>query len=246
MGLPQHTSETEGFCFTLGPSTRTRVVPRGIAATWSTASWRRAGRSKRQPSGSRSTPRRCASGVTGSWPTGRPVVGSVVSAAAIAEQNVPAGTSTVIRFRKRQRWGASHIAHETGLASSTVPRILNGAGLGRLDRGDRATVTPVRRYQRDRPGELIHVDIKKIAAIPAGGGWRLHGRGNDGHGGQSGVGYRLHPLRARRSNPARVLRAPPRPTSRHPSQVRLRANHWFNTAGTQHQLEVPRSDGHLS
>jgi transposase InsO family protein len=51
----------------------------------------------------------------------------------------------------------------------------------------------VRRYERDRPGELIHVDVKKIAAIPAGGGWRLHGRGNDGTHGHSGAGYRyLH------------------------------------------------------
>jgi transposase InsO family protein len=72
-----------------------------------------------------------------------------------------------------------------------VQRILNEAGLGRLDRGDRATA--VIRYQRDRPGELIHVDIKKIAAIPPGGGWRIHGRGNDAHGGHSGAGYRyLH------------------------------------------------------
>src|ERR671914_71624 len=40
------------------------------------------------------------------------------------------------------------------------------------------------------PGELIHVDVKKIAAIPPGGGWRLHGRGNDTTRGHSGVGYR--------------------------------------------------------
>ena len=53
--------------------------------------------------------------------------------------------------------------------------------MGRLDRGDRATDTePVRRYQRDRPGELIHVDVKKIAGIPHGGGWRVHGRGFPG------------------------------------------------------------------
>lgn len=68
--------------------------------------------------------------------------------------------------------------------------ILNNAGLGRLDSGDRATKEPVRRYQRDRPGELIHVDIKKIAAIPNGGGWKVHGRGNDPAKGHSGAGYR--------------------------------------------------------
>lgn len=95
----------------------------------------------------------------------------------------------VIAMRKRRRWGADHIAFELGLAASTVQHILRDAGLGRLDRGDRATNTePVRRYQRDRPGELIHVDVKKIAAIPTGGGWKAHGR--DARPSQTGVGYR--------------------------------------------------------
>jgi len=96
----------------------------------------------------------------------------------------------VIALRRRHRWGADHIGYELRLAASTVGAILRSEGLGRLDRGDRATPEPVQRYQRDRPGELIHVDIKKVAAIPAGGGWRLHGRGGDSHGGHSGAGYR--------------------------------------------------------
>jgi transposase InsO family protein len=97
----------------------------------------------------------------------------------------------VVRLRKKRRWGADRIGFEVGLAASTVQRILNQAGVGRLDRGDRATdTTPVLRYVRDRPGELIHVDVKKIAGIPQGGGWRTHGRGNDDHHGHSGVGYR--------------------------------------------------------
>lgn len=95
-----------------------------------------------------------------------------------------------IRLRKKRRWGADHIGHEVGLAASTVQNILNAAGLGRLDSGDRATRGPVVRYQRDRPGELVHVDIKKIAAIPDGGGWRTHGRGKDRAKGHSGAGYR--------------------------------------------------------
>ena len=97
----------------------------------------------------------------------------------------------VLQLRRKHRWGADHIAHETGLAASTVQAILRDAGLARLDRGDRATNTErPRRYQRDRPGELIHVDVKKIAGIPDGGGWRIHGRGNDGYGGHGKVGYR--------------------------------------------------------
>ncbi|MGH9024851.1 MAG: IS481 family transposase [Acidimicrobiia bacterium] len=100
----------------------------------------------------------------------------------------------VIRLRKKRRWGADHIAHEVGLAPSTAQSILRQAGLGRLDVGDRATASVApRRYQRDMPGELVHVDVKKLAGIPLGGGWKVHGRGNDGHGGHSGVGYRyLH------------------------------------------------------
>jgi transposase InsO family protein len=97
----------------------------------------------------------------------------------------------VIHLRLKRRWGADHIGFKVGLAASTVQNILNAAGLGRLDRGDRATNRePVRRYQRDTPGELIHVDIKKLGAIPDGGGWRIYGRGNNGHHGHGGYGYR--------------------------------------------------------
>jgi transposase InsO family protein len=99
----------------------------------------------------------------------------------------------VIELRRRRRWGADHIAHEVGLSSSTVQSILRQAGLARLDRGDRATDEPrrPRRYERDRPGELVHVDVKKLAAIPTGGGWRMHGRGAEhGTGRHSGAGYR--------------------------------------------------------
>jgi len=98
----------------------------------------------------------------------------------------------VLRLRREHRWGAAHIGFEVGIAASTVQSILARAGVGRLDRGDRATSSTQRphRYERDCPGELIHIDIKKIAAIPAGGGWRMHGRGNDAHHGHSGAGYR--------------------------------------------------------
>lgn len=98
----------------------------------------------------------------------------------------------VIRLRKKRRWGADHIAFETGLAASTVQNILRVEGLGRLDVGDRASDRePVRRYQRDRPGELVHVDIKKLSGIPDGGGWRIHGRGHAPRAKRSSVGYRF-------------------------------------------------------
>jgi transposase InsO family protein len=97
----------------------------------------------------------------------------------------------VLRLRRKRRWGADRIAFEVGIAASTVQRILRAEGCARLDRGDRATATPVVRYQRERPGELIHVDVKKLAAIPDGGGWWMHGRSKDPYKGHSGVGYRF-------------------------------------------------------
>ena len=90
-------------------------------------------------------------------------------------QTPPECQRRIIELRKQRRWGAAHIGHEVGRAGSTVQRILISEGLGRLDSGDRATAEPVRRYQRDRPGELVHVDVKKLAGIPDGGGWRVHG-----------------------------------------------------------------------
>ena len=97
----------------------------------------------------------------------------------------------VVAMRRQRRWGAAHIGHELAMAASTVQAILRSEGLGRLDRGDRATAAePVRRYQRDRPGELIHVDVKKIAGIPPGGGWKIHGRGNAPDHRASRAGYR--------------------------------------------------------
>ena len=103
----------------------------------------------------------------------------------------------VLQLRRKRRWGAAHIGFEVGLAASTVQAILNASGVGRLDQGDRATDTPklpAQRYQRERPGELIHVDVKKLGGIPSGGGWRTRGRGYPGEGAKARmVGYRyLH------------------------------------------------------
>ena len=92
------------------------------------------------------------------------------------------------RLRVRYRWGPARIGYQTGLAASTVHRIITDAGLGRLDQGDRAAPLPVVRYQRERPGEMVHIDIKKLAGIPDGGGWHAHGRGKAGP--SQRVGYR--------------------------------------------------------
>ena len=68
-------------------------------------------------------------------------------------------------------WGA-----RTGVSASTVWRILQRNGLNRLAWIDRPTGRVIRRYERSEPGELVHLDIKKIGQIPP--GWRVHGRGS--------------------------------------------------------------------
>ena len=97
----------------------------------------------------------------------------------------------IVELRKQRRWGAAHIGHEVGRSGSTVQKILIAEGLRRLDSGDRATADPIHRYQRDRPGELVHVDVKKLSGIPDGGGWRIHGRGQAPPVKRSTTGYRF-------------------------------------------------------
>ncbi len=71
--------------------------------------------------------------------------------------------------------GPHRIAWALGEAPSTVNRVLRRLGAPVLRDLDRPTRTVVR-YERERPGELVHLDIKKQGRIPAGGGWRMHGR----------------------------------------------------------------------
>jgi transposase InsO family protein len=69
-------------------------------------------------------------------------------------------TAAQIIALRRQRLTGKHIARETGVSPATVSRILKRAGLSRLK--DLAPAEPVRRYERKHPGELIHLDIKKL------------------------------------------------------------------------------------
>ena len=82
----------------------------------------------------------------------------------------------VKHLRTTKRLGPVQIAGRVGIPASTVHRILVREGMNRLDHLDRATGEPVRRYERDHPGDLVHVDVKKFALIPPGGGWKVHGR----------------------------------------------------------------------
>jgi transposase InsO family protein len=78
-----------------------------------------------------------------------------------------------IEALRRQRWTGAQIAGETGVSKATVSRILRRLGLNRLKALEPAE--PVRRYERDRPGELIHIDIKKLGKIGS-VGHRITGR----------------------------------------------------------------------
>ncbi|MFI9648833.1 IS481 family transposase [Streptomyces sp. NPDC052040] len=82
----------------------------------------------------------------------------------------------VCRLRQERKLGPARIGPVLGLPASTVHRILTRHGLNRLAFLDRPTGQPIRRYERDRPGELIHVDVKKLGRIPDGGGHKVHGR----------------------------------------------------------------------
>jgi len=82
----------------------------------------------------------------------------------------------IIKLRVTRRWGPARIGYHLGLHPSTVHRVLSRYRLARLAWLDRATGRVVRRYERQRPGELVHVDVKKLGKIPDGGGWRMLGR----------------------------------------------------------------------
>jgi transposase len=84
----------------------------------------------------------------------------------------PEVEQAICALRRARRLGPRRISALLGLAVSTVYAVLRRHGLHRLDRFDRPTPTPIRRYERARPGELVHIDVKKLGRIPDGGGWR--------------------------------------------------------------------------
>ncbi|MDN4611669.1 IS481 family transposase [Arthrobacter burdickii] len=100
----------------------------------------------------------------------------------------------VLAARTQLRAGPLRIAAATGVPARTVSRILSRHQVprlawcdpvtGQLIRASRATKA---RYERARPGELVHLDVKKLGRIPDGGGWRAHGRSEEVRG--YGIGY---------------------------------------------------------
>jgi transposase InsO family protein len=89
----------------------------------------------------------------------------------------------ICQLRASVRRGAEWIAAELGVPASTVGRVLQRNHMPHLSMLDALTGAPMRRgpatrvrYEREHPGELIHIDVKKLGRIPDGGGWRVHGR----------------------------------------------------------------------
>jgi hypothetical protein len=82
----------------------------------------------------------------------------------------------IVKARWRRRLGPAQIAGELGLAPSTVHAVLVRCRINRLSHIDRVTGEPIRRYEHDHPGALIHVDVTKFGRIPDGGGHRFVGR----------------------------------------------------------------------
>lgn len=92
----------------------------------------------------------------------------------------PSRERRIVDLRRKRGLGPARIAGILRMNASTVHRVLERHHLNRLDQLDRPTREPIRRIEMTRPGELVHVDIKKLGRIPRGGGWRAHGRAADG------------------------------------------------------------------
>jgi transposase InsO family protein len=82
----------------------------------------------------------------------------------------------IVRLRWRHRLGPVQISGRLGIPASTVHAVLVRCRINRLSHIDRVTGEPLRRYEHDHPGSLIHVDVTKFGNIPDGGGWRYLGR----------------------------------------------------------------------
>jgi transposase InsO family protein len=151
-------------------------------------------------------------------------------------QTRPRLVGHVVHLRTTRGWGPARIGPRVGLAPSTVGKILRRQGLPRLADVDLATRQRLRRevvrYEHPRPGDLIHIDIKKLGRIPDGGGWRVLGRQQrpSRHRGD-GYGY-LHAALDDHSRLAYVEILPDE-KGETAANFWLRAHAWFTSCGIQ-------------
>jgi transposase InsO family protein len=95
------------------------------------------------------------------------------SAPAVVANRTPEDRVEAIAALRRLRFTGQEIAQLLSMALSTVSGILTRIGMGKLGR---LGLEPARRYERQRPGELVHVDVKKLGRIEHGAGHRVTGR----------------------------------------------------------------------
>jgi transposase InsO family protein len=145
------------------------------------------------------------------------------------------------QLRRSRKLGPARIAGILEMPASTVHRVLCRQRLNRLTWMDRPSGTVIRRpIEHDHPGQQIQIDIKKLGRIPAGGGWRAHGRGNDGHHGRSGVGYAFIHTAIDSYSRAAYSEVLPDETARTAIDFWHRAHAWFNQLGIT--VEVVQTD----
>lgn len=82
----------------------------------------------------------------------------------------------IVALRRSRMIGPARLAGVVGVPASTVHRVLVRYGVNRLQWLDRPTGRTIRRIETSRAGELVHVDVKKLARVPQGGGHKLRGR----------------------------------------------------------------------
>jgi transposase InsO family protein len=95
----------------------------------------------------------------------------------------------IVQLRTAHKLGPARIGGILEIAPSTVHQVLRRRGLNRLAWMHRPTGRVVRRIHTSRPGELIHIDAKRLGRIPTGGGWRVHGRHSGMHHSREGYDH---------------------------------------------------------
>jgi transposase len=138
----------------------------------------------------------------------------------------------VLAARRRRRQGPHRLGSHLGMARSTVYGVLRRHHMSRLAHTDRTSGVVVR-YEREHPGELVHIDVKKLGRIPDGGGHRVHGRAAASRG--RGIGYDdVHSAVDDRSRVAFSQLLPTRPASPAPGS-------WSRQLGSSPSTAWPSS-----
>ena len=159
----------------------------------------------------------------------------------------------IVVMRREERRGQDWIGLELGVPARTVSRVLRRHGVPYLRECDpltgeviRASKTTAVRYERDRPGELVHVDVKKIGKIPDGGGWKAHGRqmGSTGAQKRARIGYDY--VHSMVDDHSRLAYSEILPDEKGPTcaAFMLRAAEYFAAHGTR--IERVITDNHFS